>query len=111
MLNWSRQPAPSPAEIRAAVRQKSGGLRLLGLHSVAVLPQEGECAAVMISRGDDERAARRLASAILPDADLRIESMRVDDGPSTPVWSGDTESPPPSRRPGLALSTAVVLER
>ncbi len=79
MLNWTGSPQPRPADVRVAVLREDGAVRLRGLHSIALLPDEGACSAVVIATADSEGAVERLAAAILPSATVRVESMRFDD--------------------------------
>jgi hypothetical protein len=97
MLNWSGEPQPQPADVRVAVRRRREQLQTRGMHSLAFLPDEGECAAVMICSASDEDAVAELAYSILPHALLRIETMRFDDGPSDEHGLGAVDCPPPPR--------------
>jgi hypothetical protein len=98
MLTWSGDPQPRPSDVRSAVRRQGEQLRTRGMHSLAFLPDEGDCAAVMISSAFDDEAVADLAYSILPTAILRIETMRFDDGPSGESHGqGEVVSPPPPR--------------
>jgi hypothetical protein len=97
MLNWTGEPQPQPADVRVALRRRRSQLQIRGLHSVAFLPDEGECAAVMICSASDEDAVAELAYSILPHALLRIDTMRFDDGPSDEHGLGAVDCPPPPR--------------
>jgi hypothetical protein len=98
MLTWTGTPQPRPSDVRVAVRRRSEQLHTRGLHSLAFLPDEGECAAVMVSNAPDEESVAELAYSILPRAILRIESMRFDDGPSGESHGmGEVVCPPPPR--------------
>jgi hypothetical protein len=108
MVNWYGHPQPLPAHVRDAVAEHDMLLRLNGLHSVALLPDEGECAAVMIATVAGEVAARRLAQSILPHASIRIESMRFDDDIEVPQERCEAVSPPPPRGYLEAVLDAVV---
>ena len=94
MLNWSGCPAPAPADIRDAISRRSPQLRRSGLHSVVFLPDAGDCTAVMIAACADERAAERLAASILPETEVRVESMLFDDGQPAPVPARRVVPPP-----------------
>jgi hypothetical protein len=108
MVNWYGDPQTMPDDVRNAVAEHGAMLRLNGLHSVALLPDEGACAAVMISTVADEYGARRLAEAIIPHAIVRISSMRFDDDLELPQESDEGVSPPPPRRYLEAVLQAVV---
>jgi hypothetical protein len=110
MLNWSGSPQPAIAGIRTAIELRSSALRARGLHSVAFLPDEGECAAVMVAtcRNEDEAAA--LAAAIEPAASVRVESMLFDDDPGTPAWLRHQSVPPLPRNAARSLLEAIAAE-
>lgn len=108
MVNWYGSPQPLPSDVRDAVREFDMPLRLNGLHSLALLPHEGECAAVMIATVAGENAARRLAQSILPYASIRIETMRFDNDLEIPQERDEAVSPPPPRRYLEAVLEAVV---
>ena len=108
MVNWYGQPQPQPADVRGAVAEHDMLLRLNGLHSVALLPDEGDCAAVMIATVPGETAARRLAQSILPYASIRISTMRFDDDIEIPQDSREAAGPPPPRGYLEAVLEAVV---
>ncbi len=110
MLNWTGEPQPTPADVRAAVRRRGDQLYTRGMHSLAFLPDEGACAAVMVASADDEDAVSELAYSILPHAILRIETMRFDDGPSGESHGlGEVVCPPPPRDGlGNPLDTTVA---
>ena len=97
MLNWTGEPQPRPGDVRVAVRRHNARLQIRGMHSLAFLPDEGECAAVMICSASDEEAVAELAYSILPHALLRIDTMRFDDGPSDEHGLGAVDCPPPPR--------------
>lgn len=97
MLTWTGNPQPQPADVRLQIRRRGDQLRTRGLHSLAFLPDEGECAAVMISSCSHEDDVMDLAYSILPAAILNIESMRFDDGPTDEHGMGEVVSPPPPR--------------
>lgn len=109
MVTWSGNPQPTPADIRSAVLRRDDELRRRGLHSVALLPDEGSCAAVMVASVPDETEAERIAAELLPDAQARVDSMRFDDGDDAAVGgAGAGASPPPPRRYLHAVYRAVV---
>jgi hypothetical protein len=78
MVTWTGDPRPGPRDVRDAIRRRDDALMRAGLHSVALLPGERECAAVMVASVPDERALGKLARSILPDADVTMEAMRFD---------------------------------
>jgi hypothetical protein len=108
MLNWTGQPQPRPADICTAILAHGARLRDRGLHSVALLPEEGACAAVMVATAESESDAARLAESILPHAAIRIESMRFDDGDPDPGGMREGACPPPPRAYLRAVLEAVV---
>ena len=107
MLNWTGTPEPRPYDVRIAVLRHDARLRRDGIHSIALLPDEGTCAAVMVTTADDESAAARVAASILPEATIRIESMRFDDGPAEPDGTREVVCPPPPRDYLKAVLKAV----
>mgnify|MGYP001568964636 CR=1 FL=1 len=108
MLNWTGQPRPRPADICTAVLTQGTRLRDRGLHSVALLPDEGACSAVMVATTESESAAARLAASILPHATIRIESVRFDDGAPDPDGLREVVCPPPPRDYLRTVLEAVV---
>lgn len=108
MLKWTGTPLPCPADLRIAVLRHDERLRAGGLHSVALLPDEGACTAVMVATVADEDAAAELASSILPDATIRIESMRFDEDPREQDGAREVVCPPPPRDYLSAVLEAVV---
>lgn len=94
MLNWTGCPQPHPADVRDAIRRRSPQLRRAGLHSIVFLPDEGDCAAVMIAACSDKRAAERLAASVLPGAEVEVDSMLFDDGQTAPVPARGVVPPP-----------------
>ena len=110
MLNWTGEPQPQPADVRVAVRRHNTRLQTRGMHSLAFLPDEGECAAVMVCSASDEEAVAELAYSILPHALLRIDTMRFDDDPPDESHGmGETECPPPPRgNLGVPLDEGVA---
>jgi hypothetical protein len=108
MLTWTGDPQPRPADVRIAILRHDASLRACGLHSVALLPDEGACGAVMVATADDEAAAGRLAASILPRATIRIESMRFDDEPAGPDGTREVVCPPPPRDYLKAVLEAVA---
>lgn len=108
MLNWTGDPQPGPADVRIAVLRHDASLRACGLHSIALLPEEATCGAVMVATADDEAAAERLAASILPHATIRIESMRFDDDPAEPDGTREVVCPPPPRDYLKAVLKAVA---
>ena len=108
VLNWTGDPQPRPADLRIAVLRYDASLRARGLHSIALLPEEGACGAVMVATAAGEAAAGRLAASILPHATIRIESMRFDDDPAEPDGTREVVCPPPPRDYLKAVLEAVA---
>jgi hypothetical protein len=108
MVNWSGSPQPSIARIRAAIDERSPALRMRGLHSVAFLPDEGECAAVMIATCRDAAGAASIAADIEPSARVRVDTMLFDDDPGTPAWLRHQLVPPLPRRAARSLLQAIA---
>ena len=108
MVIWSGSPQPSIARIRAAVDERSPFLRMRGLHSVAFLPDEGECAAVMIATCRDAAGAEKIAAEIDPAAQVRVETMLFDDDPGTPAWLRHQSEPPLPRAAARSLLQAIA---
>ena len=86
MLNWCGEPPVEPADVQRQADVRSDHLRAAGMHSLVFLPDEGSCAALMISAADDATSVDSLARAIIPRAYVRVESMRFDDDSATPAW-------------------------
>ena len=86
MLNWCGEPPLAQADIQRQADVRGDGLRAAGMHSLVFLPDEGTCAAIMISAAEDAASADSLARAIVPRAYVRVESMRFDDDPAPPAW-------------------------
>jgi len=95
MIKWTGDPQPEPADVRDAVAERETALAEAGLRSVVLLPDEGACAAIMVSTCDHEPDVKRLASAILREATVRIDSTRFDDIPPEPKQFGAEGAPPP----------------
>jgi hypothetical protein len=108
MVNWSGSPQPSIARIRAAIDVRSPFLKQRGLHSVAFLPDEGECAAVMIATCGDAAGAERIAAAIEPSAQVSVDTMLFDDDPGTPAWLRHESVPPLPREAARSLLQAIA---
>jgi hypothetical protein len=84
--------------VRLVIRRRDRQFRTRGLHSVAFLPEEGECAAIMVCTCPDEDAVHELAYSILPQAILRIDTMRFDEDASDESHGmGAVVCPPPPR--------------
>ncbi len=88
ILNWTQQPRPTATDLRAAILRHDATLRRRGLHSIVLLPDRGECMAVIIAAVRDARDIEPLATSILPGVPITIESLLFDDG---------TVAPPPPR--------------
>lgn len=110
ILNWSGDPQPSAADVRAAIEGHGATLIRQGLHSLAFLPDEGDCAAIMVATCRDVDAVARLAASILTDATVQADSMVFDDAPGTPAWIANEEAPPPPRDFHRALLDAIAVD-
>jgi hypothetical protein len=86
VISWAGYPPLEAGDVRAAVRRQDRMLRARGLHSVVFLPDGGVCSAVMVSTVRDDSELEPLVAAIVPDVHFRIDSMRFDDDPASPVW-------------------------
>jgi hypothetical protein len=94
--------------MKAAIGERSPFLRMRGLHSVAFLPDEGACAAVMITTCRDAAAAERIAAEIDPSTQVRVDSMVFDDDPGTPAWLSQQRVPPLPREATRSLLQAIA---
>ncbi|HEY8172055.1 MAG TPA: hypothetical protein VIH21_03125 [Dehalococcoidia bacterium] len=110
ILNWSGDPLPTAAEVRAAIDGHGAALIRQGLHSLAFLPDEGDCAAIMVATCRDDISVERLAASIVNDAKVHVESMVFDDDPGTPAWIAKEEAPPPPFDFHRALLDAIVVD-
>jgi hypothetical protein len=108
MVSWSASPQPSIARIRAAIDERSRLLRMRGLHSVAFLPDEGACAAVMIATCRNAASAEMIAAEIDPAALVSVDTMLFDDDPGTPAWLRHESRPPLPRRAAKSLLQAIA---
>ena len=111
IINWLGTPQPTIDDVRAAIEERSGALRQHGLHSVAFVPDEGECAAIMVATCANRNAVTLLSASILPGAETRADTMLFDDDHETPVRVARRASPPPHRDYRRALLQAVVADR
>ena len=108
MLNWSGEPQPEPDDVRAAVGAQSYELRARGLHSLVFLPDKGVCAAIMIVSCDDDGEVSAIARDLLPEAEVRVDSMRFDDEPAMPAWiAREVVRPPEGDELGLIYRAVV----
>lgn len=110
VLNWSGRPQPRTEDVRQAISSQEAALRGAGMHSVVFLPDEGECAAIMVATCDDARAVTEIASSILPATEVQIETMLFDDDPGVPAWAVREAAPPPVRDFRRALLEAIVAD-
>lgn len=110
VLNWTGFPQPRTEDVRRAIASRPDVLRGAGMHSVVFLPDEGECAAIMVATCDGARDAAAIASSILPSADVKVETMLFDDDPGTPAWVVREVAPPPLRDFRRALLEAIVAD-
>ncbi len=95
MVKWTGDPQPQPADVREAIAAREPALADAGLRSIVFLPDEGACCAIMVSTCDRELDVERLASAILREATVRIDSTRFDDIPPELRQISAEEAPPP----------------
>ena len=95
MVRWTGDPQPQPPDVREAIATCEPALADAGLRSIVFLPDEGACCAIMVSTCDRELDVERLASAILREATVRIDSTRFDDIPLEPEQLGAEDAPPP----------------
>lgn len=109
--NWPERAQPSIDDVRAAIEHRSGVLRQHGLHSVAFVPDEGECAAIMVASCANRAAVSQLVASILPGAQTRADTMLFDDDHETPVRVARRASPRPPRDYRRALLHAVIADR
>jgi hypothetical protein len=108
IVNWSGCDQPRIADLRRAVERRDAELRRRGMHSLAFLPDEGVCTGIMVSTCLDADAVDRLAASILPETDVRIESMMFEDGPDIPGWIARETVAPPARDFKRALLNAIT---
>lgn len=94
MVRWTGDPQPEPVDVRDAIAEREPALADAGLRSIVFLPDEGACCAVMVSTCEREQNVVQLASAILREATVRIDSTRFDDIPPE-LEQFDTEGAPP----------------
>ncbi len=111
IINWLGTPQATIDDVRVAIEHRSGVLRHNGLHSVAFVPDEGECAAIMVATCANRTAVSRLVESILPGAETRADTMLFDDDHETPVRVARQASPPPHRDYRRALLHAVIADR
>ena len=80
ILSWRPTRGGSLDAVRRIIERRRRDLRRRGLHSVALLPgEDGECAAVIVASCDGEAALHTLTASLVPDADVRAETLRFDD--------------------------------
>lgn len=108
MVRWTGEPQPLPADVRKAIADRESTLADAGLRSIVFLPDEGACCAIMVASCNREPDVERLASAILRDATVRIESIRFDDRTPEPRQCGAKVSPPPP--PGYLGAVLEAIE-
>ncbi|HZP56909.1 MAG TPA: hypothetical protein VFC53_05070 [Dehalococcoidia bacterium] len=97
IVNWDGDAADLRKRVARAAEARAAKLGPLGLHSLMLLPDDPGCAAVMVARAADEAGVRAIASEVVPDAVVSVETMRFDEGPSTPIWSAPGIPSPPGR--------------
>ncbi len=108
MLTWSGDPQPAPCDVRTAVDARSYDLQAQGMHSLVFLPDRSVCAAVMVSSHQSDAEIRGIAASILPDAEVRITSMRFDDHPASPASVARDALPPSQDDQLVAMFQAVA---
>lgn len=108
IVNWSGCTQPRIADVRAAIERDEVTLRLRGMHSLAFLPDEGDCTGIMVATCPDTPEVEWLAASILPEADVRVESMIFEDEPGVPAWITREVVPPPPRDFRRALLKAIT---
>jgi hypothetical protein len=108
MINWTGQPQPAAVDVRRALGLRARDLRHSGLHSLVFLPDEGDCAAVMVCTCRDADAVVQLAARIYPDTKVRVESMQFDDDPGVPSWVVRESTPPPAHVVRAPVPPAAV---
>jgi len=94
--------------VRDAIALQNVTLRRRGMHSLAFLPDEGACTGIMVASCRDADDVERLAASILPEADVRVESMMFEDEPGVPAWITREVVPPPPRDFRKALLKAIA---
>jgi hypothetical protein len=108
IVKWSGCVQPRIADLRRVIEQRGAELRKRGMHSLAFLPDEGTCTGIMVSTCFDAGEVERLAAAILPEADVRVESMMFEDGPDIPGWIARETASSPRRDFRRALLNAIT---
>jgi len=104
MVRWTGDPQPEPADVRDAIAGREQALADAGLRSIVFLPDEGICSAIVVSTCDREPDVVRLASAILREATVRVDSSQFDDIRPAPKQLGTKDAPPlPTRYLGAVL--------
>ncbi len=94
MVKWTGDPQPEPADVRDAIAAREPALAEAGLRSIVFLPDEGVCCAIMVSTCDREPDVERLASAILREATVCIDSTQFDDVRPAPEKLDSEDAPP-----------------
>ncbi len=94
MVTWTGDPQPEPADVRDAIAAREAALADAGLRSIVFLPDEGACCGIMVATCDREPDVERLASAILREATVRIDSTRFDDFSPAPAQPDAEDAPP-----------------
>jgi hypothetical protein len=108
IVNWSGCPQPRIPEVRLAIELHQRALRRRGMHSLAFLPDEGACTGIMVATCATAEHATSIAASIVPDADVRVESMVFEDEPGVPAWITREVVPPPPRDFRRALLKAIT---
>ena len=109
MLKWSGAPPPDAAGVRASLELRSPLLRSRGMHSVVFLPDEGECAAVMVSTCANEDGPRDLAHLVCPGTTVVVDTTLFEDDGRTHVHVSRKAVPPrPETFTGKVLQAIVA---
>jgi hypothetical protein len=108
IVNWSGCSQPSIEDVRRAIGERDVELRRRGMHSLAFLPDEGVCTGIMVATCGSLDDVDGIAAAILPSADVRVESMMFEDEPGVPAWISREVVPPPPRDFRRALLKAIA---
>jgi hypothetical protein len=110
IVNWSGCSRPRIADVRRAITQRDADLRRRGMHSLAFLPDEGDCTGIMVASCATLEHVDRIAASILPTADVHVETMLFEDEPGVPAWISRQVVPPPPQDFRRALLNAITSE-
>lgn len=110
IVTWAGCDAPTTDDVQRVMGRRAPALRRRGLHSLAFLPDEPGCTAVMVATCDGEQANVELAAAIVPGAQVRVECMRFEDEPAIPTWIAREAVAPPDGDYRAMLLEAITVE-